>query len=160
VGRWPDGTGPIRQLGLPTLGGPNSLPILDYAAWVAASFPPDSPATVTAADADPDGDGLKNFEEYGFVLPPLQAGIAPLKAGRLAADGEFTLSYRVRPGATDLGYRVDVSTDLINWDGSGAQVQILEQTEAGDGAAWVLARLLPTADGNIQSRFVRVLVVP
>lgn len=160
LGRWPDGTGPVWWLETSSLGAANGPPVPGYAAWVAATFAPGTPADVTEPAADPDGDGIINSAEYAFVLSPLRPGPGPLKVAGIPGQGGFTFSYRTRTGAADLDYRVGVSPDLVNWDESGASVETLAQTPLPDGSTVVVARLRPSVEGGAASRFVRVSAVP
>jgi hypothetical protein len=158
LGRWPDGTGPMLWLESHTFGTSNALPLPGYAVWAAATFAPDTPSELALPTADPDGDGLSNFAEYAFVLSPVRQDANPLKAGAYLPGGEFTFTYRTRAGAANLGYRVDVSTDLVTWDQTGASVEVLSQSPQPDGALVIVARLLPDKEtsNGVRSRFVRV----
>ena len=89
---------------------------------------------------------------------PLADVLSGVKAGAYLPGGEFTFTYRTRAGAANLGYRVEVSTDLVTWDQTGTSVEVLSQSPQPDGALVIVARLLPDKEtGNgVQSRFARV----
>jgi hypothetical protein len=160
LGRWPDGTGPMLWLQAPTLDAANAPPVPGYAAWAAATFPPGTPAELTVPGADPDGDGMSNFAEYAFVLSPVRPDASPLEVAGYAEAAGFTFSYRTRSDAADLDYRLDVSADLVSWDESGRQVEVLARTPQPDGSTLVVVRLRPGPESALPCRFVRVAVLP
>jgi hypothetical protein len=142
IGRFPDGSGPLAVLKSPTLGGPNAARFGDFAAWVASNFPAGSPSAATAPEADPEGDGLINMAEFALGLGPMRVDASPLQVVDGVADG-FTFQFPVRPQAgVDVG--VAVSNDLVTWDGSGAEVEIVGRQPGPDGTEVVTARLRPS----------------
>lgn len=73
---------------------------------------------VIARTADPDGDGVTNFEEYAGGFDPTEADARPFQIGRFAFDPsgngtrvEFTRDLRAR----DAGYVIQTATDLSDW---------------------------------------------
>lgn len=68
-----------------------------------------------AEGADPDGDGLANLLEYAFDRSPVAHD--SLTAWPLAAmaDSRLAISFLRNPDKTDLIYRVEASTNLIEW---------------------------------------------
>lgn len=99
------------------------------------------------ADADPDRDGLSNLLEYALGgLPEVSDRAEVYPRVELSATGEALFTYRRQMAATDLTYRVLVSTDLTNWvyngDGSG-QIHTEELPDPlfnGDGTETVTVR--------------------
>lgn len=160
LGRFPDGTGPIQRLPSPTFGSANTAGASGYAAWAEANFPSGTPAAAMAPEADPDQDGLSNFAEYAFALPPLQHSPAPLAAVASQGAEAFNFAYRIRTGASDLRFRIDVSADLSAWDTSGAQVQEVSRTDQPDGSTRLVARLISPAGSPPAARFVRLVATP
>jgi hypothetical protein len=78
-----------------------------YPDWRTRFFSTSTPNALPAEDAD--GDGAPNLLEYAMGTHPRQATSIP----RLTAEGtEMRYTQRI---ATDLTYRVEVSTDLITW---------------------------------------------
>ncbi len=115
------------------------------------------PFSVRAAMmADPDGDGLVNLFEYALGGAPEDASdLATVRPqARTGESGQPEFSFRRQIAATDLSYRVKVSTDLVNWnhngDGSG-QVYTEELPDPafnGDGTETVVVRpVQPLPDG-------------
>ncbi len=92
-----------------------------YAEWRARHFRKDALPDVTAPTADPDADGQVNALEYACGSHPLRpdAPASPIE-GFIYHDGatgfsHLAVRFRRRPAATDLGYHVQVSDDLIAW---------------------------------------------
>ncbi|MBL9170256.1 MAG: lamin tail domain-containing protein [Verrucomicrobiales bacterium] len=155
---WPseaDGTGRSLELIMPhsrpdhsipenwrpssaALGTPGGDDGLTFAAWGAAH------GGVTDPLGDPDGDGLNNVLEYAFLGEPLSASSAEqpkAQVQELEVDGQkslyFTLSFRGRTDASDLGYHVQESADLSQWKEDGSWVS---RQPVGDGTARYLWR--------------------
>ncbi len=96
----------------------------DYETWAgAAGF-----NLTGGPDADDDGDGMTNFEEYAFGLDPTDAtSVSPVTAPDKAA-GTFT--YTRRPlSLTGLDYVYESSTDLADWD---EFTPVSEASDSGD----------------------------
>src|SRR5205085_2841479 len=81
--------------------------------------------------ADPDGDGIRNGEEYYFHMNPI-AGVPPadqpgLPNAGLRSDGintYLTFSYRRLFGWSGNVPIVAISSDLVNWDTSQTQIEL------------------------------------
>jgi hypothetical protein len=136
-----------------------------YAEWRLRCFRKDAPAAQTDPPADPDGDGWVNAVEYALDSPPLHGGGAVLPKGFLTT-GPITnavyqaVTYRRRATATDLGYEVQVSTNLTQWSGSVAdpRTAVIEVRSLGDGMEEVTARTLDPVD-RLPAHYLRVNVV-
>ncbi len=90
-----------------------------YDAWRRTRFGAGEPATSLPA-ADPDADGVPNILEYALGGDPLSASSAPQPlVGTAAGSSAPTFTFARQGLASDLIYRVQVSTDLVVWtDGS------------------------------------------
>jgi hypothetical protein len=123
---------------------------LDYAAWLETHFTPEEIAEglLTTRDADPDGDGLTNGQEFGFVTHPREANGATWRTTQ--APGWIYLDYWRR--TTRLQYTLEGSSDLLDWTPmDGLPQEVLET--AGDAEHVRVS--IPTVGGKV-SRFVRV----
>ncbi|MDD2237233.1 MAG: PA14 domain-containing protein [Kiritimatiellae bacterium] len=76
-------------------------------------------ASVSGDQADPDCDGISNFEEYAFGYNPRKferIPPAPLQGlGSAASDAAPFVRIRCRPYADDLTYLLETSDDLLQW---------------------------------------------
>jgi hypothetical protein len=121
-----DGTGTLEFLAsVDALAEPWDLAIdltsTNYADWKTRFFA--AGATNAGPGDDPDGDGRPNAAEYAFFTHPERpdTGMAAVEA-----DGRnFTYARRRQ---TDIGYRVEVSSDLQTWHWNGDTV----------GAVWTV----------------------
>lgn len=155
-GRFPDGTGPWRWIEGPTPGLTNGLPVAGYEAWAAATFRRGVTPERILPVADADGDGIDNFTVYAFVLQPESSGPRPLEVISGVGTQGMTLAYRIRTAATDLAYRLELSTDLHTWIDAGGEVSEVSRAAQSDGSTRVVARLGTAVDGSATARFVRV----
>jgi len=111
----PDGHGYSLQLISPASRPNHALPTswragTSWASWSAAH------GGITNFYRDDDGDGLSALMEYALGLDPN----IPSPNGALGvsfADNYLTLSFRRQPGATDLQFLLEFSSDLIAWTG-------------------------------------------
>lgn len=101
---------------------------LGFAAWL--GFNGLSPAL--SASADPDGDGLSCYLEYGLASSPSVAAPAPRHAVGLA-NGRLTLSFLRETTASDLVWTVEASNDL------GASWQTIARRGANDPGWTIVA---------------------
>ncbi len=136
----------------------------NYNEWVQRCFRRDALSEQTNPNADPDADGIPNAVEYAFDLSPLRADRDGVPRG-LVVVGPLTqadyhaVNYRRRVGTSDLGYDVQVSTNLRNWISSatnGVTVEI-QVTPLGDGVESATARTVYTVSGYT-NHFMRVRV--
>jgi len=114
--------------------------------WRSAHFTPDEITAGLAADnADADGDGLSNLDEYTLGSDPRNFSPQPLTLTRVG--DHFTLSFfaRAAAGAGYAGltrvYEVQGSSDLTNWQTSGSEIVGSEQTVTLDTAVPQFYRL-------------------
>ena len=118
-------------------------------------------------NANPAGDGVANLLKYAFGMDPTSATLIGLPKVALltGSDGKPHLAvvYRRRINSSaELTYTVQVSDDLLGWDGSGAQVeQVGQAVPTGDGVTeQVVVRLkaaLPM-DGSVPRKVMQVQV--
>lgn len=69
--------------------------------------------------ADLDGDGLRNLAEYAFAFSPVSpntpgAGLQ-VSSSRSGSNTILTMTFRRDPRATDLTYKLQTSSDLVQW---------------------------------------------
>ncbi|MDB6025277.1 MAG: Na-Ca exchanger/integrin-beta4, partial [Verrucomicrobiales bacterium] len=130
--------------------------------WRAGKFSPAemSQLNVSGADADPDGDGIRNLLEYAYNGNPKSTNSASHFSGNIeGAPGaaNYVIQFTRRKSPTDLVYKVEVTSDLIAWDSNGVQ-ELLPAVDDGNGitetARFVIA---PGLNGNPQ-KFVRLKV--
>ncbi|WOO42644.1 InlB B-repeat-containing protein [Rubellicoccus peritrichatus] len=98
----------------------------NYAAWSEDAIRPGqfggNPLVNGVSGADPNFNGLINVLEYALGGSPENNDDLSMVVPQsdITADGRFvTLSYRRQPVATDLTYRVLVSSDLVTWNYNG-----------------------------------------
>jgi len=87
----------------------------DYDDWASYTFDDDVAWEDTAPTADPDGDGLVNLAEYGFLRNPLVADKTPVLNVTVNGEGQAVLDYKRRINDPDATVVVEASTDLQTW---------------------------------------------
>jgi hypothetical protein len=92
-------------------------PITDpLEAWRMIQFGSIAPGGDAALDADPDGDGAKNLEEYALGTLPRGASSRPLVGQSVVEEaGARRLRVSFTPQRSDVVYRIETSSDLVNW---------------------------------------------
>jgi len=110
----------------------------DFDTWLDSFAPP-----ITGADrlptGDPDGDGLKNQQEYAFGLVPNSgSSVNPIAVPLNKTTGKFSYTRRTLGQPPALAYTVETSTNLTGWTvdtsatqditGTVGQVQTVEVT--------------------------------
>jgi hypothetical protein len=155
----------------------SSTPPSAYSTWMAAF------TTITAPNdqletADPDGDGANNLEEFGFGGNPENSadqGGGQVSTVDANADTlkDITLTLEVRSGATfslidgdqvsnplnEVVYRVEGSTDLVNWDSTVSEV-IPHIGTGSPSSGYVLKTFrLNGGNGLVGKGFLRASVV-
>ncbi len=107
------------------------------------------PVADDTLSGDPDHDGLVNLIEYAFDLDPGAFDVSSLPQVSLNPQGQLEVTYdRLRP---ELIYRVQGSTDLVNWSTSGITV-----TDLGGG----MERATDTESTTTEDRrFIRFEIV-
>ena len=88
-----------------------------FSAWVNQQFPLSADrinAAVSGPSADPKGQGAPNLMRYAFGLG-LNDSPTPALSVLTASASSLGLRFRFDPGLTDITYRVEASTDLVDW---------------------------------------------
>lgn len=120
---------------------PDSVPVVareqpdprdSYAAWAGRVFTAEELADPETSDPEAvyGSDGISNLMKYALGLDPHEDGTAALPETEQLDDHWF-YSYRRPSDTVDVVYRVEVSTDLVNWSDAGVtQELILANDEA------------------------------
>lgn len=157
----PDHSDPANwRASLDAGGTPGGNGLADYDAWARRYFDPVAPdfAAKSAADADPDGDGVVNQWEYLFAFAPVVPNGSGLRAGLMEQGGSTYLWIEadVRPGSGAF-IRAETSDVLTAWSSGGA-VLAETATQPTDGRERVRYRTAaPVAPGT---RFLRLVAAP
>ncbi len=88
-----------------------------YTAWVNQQFPLSADRTnaaVSGPAADPSGQGASNLMRYALGLTKNEAPSPAIPVLTASASG-LDFRFRFDPGLTDVTYRVEASTDLVDW---------------------------------------------
>ncbi len=157
LGRFPDGTGAFDLLRGATAGGANTQSLPEYGAWVAAEFPPGTPAPDTALHADPDKDGLENLAEFAFKTPPLTPGGTPVAVTPAANGSPLQIQFTVRNDVPGLAARIDLSGNLTTWDTSESNLTRVSSVPQPDGTDLITARLNLPGPGRSLLRITIIL---
>ena len=151
-----------------------------YLPWIATYFPtPNDPKA--AKDADPDGDGLNNLEEFAFDSNPTSSaasGTVRSRVTTIGSDQVLVITLPVRgtsssPAFTgdtaksatgdNVKYTVSGSLDLATWDQVVTEVTPAESDmPATLDAGWSYRtfRLAAPVTGTAPTGFLRVTVEP
>ncbi|HAB16814.1 MAG TPA: lamin tail domain-containing protein [Verrucomicrobiota bacterium] len=158
-GRFPDGSGPLVWLQEPTFGAPNSVPVPGYDAWAATAFPRGTPVQQTAPEADLDADGVSNFAEYAFVTSPNRPNATPVAILEATPEGGIEVGYRRRTASGTLQYRIETSSNLIDWGVPSEGIEITSEQPLADGATLITARIVPTlGEAGTHGQYFRIAV--
>lgn len=124
-----------------------------FQAWITQNFPQSSwnDASITGETADPDADGQPNLAEFFFGTLPLDP--AARYQPTASYDGDrLDFTYRRADAASNVLATPEVSTDLIVWDPSGAQIAS-EESLTAEGFTTITLTLQPAPEGR---QFIRL----
>ena len=117
---------------------------------------------ISGMTADPDGDGLINLLEYalGGNARRSDAGSLGITAGRTAVglDDYLSITFRVRPGLTDVTITPEVTPGLAPSSWSAATVQVGAPMTNADGTLTYTFRDIVPIDASTPQRFMHVKV--
>ncbi len=128
--------------------------------WRALHFTPAelANATISSADADPDGDGRRNLLEYAHHKNPRIADGGGGFAGRMESTN-YVIRFTRRKAPTDLNYIVEVSPDFSSWQSGGTVTQeISPATDDGNGMTETAAFWILPGGASPTQKFVRLKV--
>lgn len=115
-----------------------------FDAWLLQNFSADEQANtaVSGPNASALGDGISNLTKYALGVGPRDQ--LPAEWQRIeSVSGAWVYTYRRPASRADLGYAVEVSSDLANWTTSG----VLHELEAtADGVETWHAIYVPPTD--------------
>jgi hypothetical protein len=90
-----------------------------FAAWQNAAFGVNADnAAVASEEADPDGDGVSNLDEYAFLMDPLVAsrsGLPQPKLVLIPPAWHLAIQFPRRSAPSELTYLVETSPILAQW---------------------------------------------
>ncbi len=132
---------------------------MNFATWRGRYFA-STPGTAAAfGAADTGGTGISNARRYAFGMDPLQPDRARLPKA-VMRDGHLTLDVWRRPGAEDLEFVAEVSTDLVSWSGSPDQVERVVLPEHGGNPEIITFRAVTAREAGPLFMNLRVVLRP
>ena len=130
-------------------------PHLTYNLWVLEAFSPAE--TLLAVGDDPDGDGVRNIEEYFFGGDPESPSADTLpKLIRAGAGLDFT--YIRTTAFTDLVIGYEISTDMTSWNPAVEGVDYTEEVISPVGTTAEQVQLKLDNPSSGEEVFVRLRV--
>lgn len=112
--------------------------------------------SISGLGADPNNDGVTNLMAYALNLNPraLDTGKLPVHSTQ---GGYNAITFTQRTQPTDVGYTVEVSTDLVNWSSGTGATTVVSTTPVDANTQTVTVRdNVPIARSN--RRFIRLKV--
>jgi hypothetical protein len=136
----------------------------NYDEWRRRCFRIDATPEQTSPSANPEGYLFNTVQEYFFDLAPLHPDGQGISEALLVSGSPMgslypAIRYHRRAGTTDLTSSIQVSTNLIDWQGSLADPATVEVlvNPLEDGMVEVTARgLAPVSESPVS--FMRVMV--
>jgi hypothetical protein len=120
---------------------------------------------ITTPTGDPDNNGINSLVEHALGIPTgapnahsmLPAATVQTEAGTGAKY--LSMQFRRRIQRSGLAYTVETSTNLTNWDETGASVQEMSVTPTGDGVTEaVTVRVTPAMSASNTKGYVRLRI--
>ena len=126
-----------------------------FNAWQEGFFPSAEWLTDGAFDADPDGDGRKNWEEYAYATNPLVADAAQVSGTEVEVEGVDYLAIEVRrvSNGADLVWSLQKSATLASWPLEPSV--LVTNTSNGDGSETAVIRESSIL-GTDERKFIRL----
>ena len=126
-----------------------------FNAWQEGVFPEADWLTDGAFDADPDGDGRKNWEEYAYATNPLVADAAQVSGTEVEVEGVDYLAIEVRrvSNGADLVWSLQKSAALASWPMEPSV--LVTNSSNGDGSETAVIRE-SSALGADAKKFIRL----
>ncbi len=119
--------------------------------WRSQHFTAGQISSGMAADnADPDGDGVKNFAEYALGLDPLSRNAAPMPTV-VDANG-LTMTFTRPKDLPDVTYAAE-STDVLGGTWSPVTLEVISD----NGVTQTVRARVSLATGNPSRRFMRLI---
>ena len=106
-----------------------------FAAWRLSQFTMAEleAEAISGPNATPAGDGVGNLLKYAFGLnAKLPAAPDFLPELDSAGGASFRFVHQERTGASDLSYRVEATTDFVNWD-----IPVVEESRVFNPEGWL-----------------------
>lgn len=104
---------------------------------------------IAGEDADPDGDRLTNWTEYGLMRNPLQADPGSILVPQPQA-GQLVVTCQRPAGQTDVFYIPEWSDNLTQW----FETSVTQTVISNDGDVETVAVQTPATSGG--KRFVKI----
>jgi hypothetical protein len=116
-----------------------------FASWQAQYFTAAQLANsaTSGAQADPYGSGVKNFLAYALQLNPATAQPSDVPQAVLT-NGHLAMTYFVPSALTDVGYVVEVSSDMTTWNSGTHYVQVVSNVSSAEGNTITVQDILPS----------------
>lgn len=157
------GEEPLNWRASPVNGGSLGIPAsMTLVQWQALYFTPAQVANalIGGANADPDGDGLTNFQEWAHGFDPLTRDANPVTFDVKSDNGEDYLCVEVvrSRSAVGVSWFGDTSVDLLDWN-LGAGVQLGSPEVHADGTESVTFRHTIPMSSTEPRGFLRARVV-
>lgn len=131
-----------------------------FASWRTSFFPGVSGSLEAFGAADAGGTGISNARRYAFGMDPQQPDSARLPKV-VVRDGHLTLDVWRRPGAADLDFVAEVSSDLRSWNGAPEKVERVVLPEHGGSAEVITFRAVaPLTPSSPLFMNLRVVIRP
>lgn len=143
--------------GTPGTSDPSGNP--GFTAWQNDQFSPDQLAdeSISGPLADPDGDSLTNFLEYGMGLDPNADSSTVLPAAGFVTEDGITylaLSFQRQQGLSEVTFSVETSTDLVNW--APSSIEIDTPIDHGNGTESITMRASVPFDSSTRLQVIRL----
>ncbi|MDA7888568.1 hypothetical protein N9A86_04245, partial [Akkermansiaceae bacterium] len=129
--------------------------LVHFNAWQEGVFPSTEWLTDGAFDADPDGDGRPNWEEYAYATNPLVADSAQVGGAQVNDEGIDYLAVEVRrvSNGSDLIWSLQKSSTLVSWPLESSV--LVTNISNGDGSETAVIRE-SSAIGTEERKFLRL----